>query len=54
MTDAAGQPLDAPLSVDGDLSWVGYANDEIRREIEPHLQQALRERGLLSVPVLPA
>ena len=54
VTDAAGQPLDAPLSVDGDLSWVGYANDEIRREIEPHLQQALRERGLLSVPVLPA
>ena len=51
VTDAAGLPLDAPLSVDGDLSWVGYANDDIRREIEPRLQQALRERGLLPVPV---
>ena len=54
VTDAAGQPLDAPLSVEGDLSWVGYANDDIRREIEPLLQRALRERGLVPVPVAPA
>ncbi len=54
VTDAAGQPLDAPLSVEGDLAWVGYANDDIRREVEPLLQRALRQRGLLSEPVPPA
>jgi hypothetical protein len=53
VTDAFGQPLDAPLSVDGDLSWVGYANDHIRREIEPLLQAALRERGLTSAAIPP-
>ena len=54
VTDAQGQPLDAPLSVDGDLSWVGYANEHVRGEIEPRLQQALRDRGLLTGPASPA
>jgi fructose-1,6-bisphosphatase/inositol monophosphatase family enzyme len=53
VTDAFGQALDAPLSVDGDLSWVGYANDHIRREIEPLLQAALRERGLTGAAIPP-
>jgi cytosine/adenosine deaminase-related metal-dependent hydrolase len=53
VTDGFGRPLDAPLSVDGDLSWVGYANDHIRREIEPLLQGALRERGLMIGTVPP-
>jgi hypothetical protein len=54
VTDAQGQPLEAPLSVDGDLSWVGYANEHVRGEIEPRLQQALRDRGLLASPPSPA
>ena len=47
ITDAAGQPLQAPLDVKTDLSWVGYANGHIRNQIEPSLQAALRKRGLL-------
>ena len=47
ITTPDGAPLDARLSVDADVVWVGYANGSIRREIEPLLQAALRERGLL-------
>ena len=47
VTDAAGGPLSAPLNVTADVTWVGYANDDIRAQIEPLLQRALRERGLL-------
>ena len=46
VTDERGQPLSAPLDVEADVSWVGYANEAIRRQIEPHLQTALRQRGL--------
>ena len=38
-------PLDAPLNVDADVAWVGYANARIRAQIEPLLQEALRARG---------
>jgi len=47
ITDAQGQPLHAPLEVDADVSWVGYANEAIRRQIEPLLQAALRKRNLI-------
>lgn len=47
VTDAAGQPLNAPLDVDSDISWVGYANAAIRRQIEPLLRAALDARDLL-------
>ena len=46
VTDERGRPLAAPLDVETDVSWVGYANEAIRRQIEPHLQTALRQRGL--------
>jgi fructose-1,6-bisphosphatase/inositol monophosphatase family enzyme len=46
VTDERGQPLSAPFDVEADVSWVGYANEAIRRQIEPHLQTALRQRGL--------
>ena len=49
ITDPSGAPLRAPLSVEPDVAWVGYANDTIRRRIEPLLQAALRKRGLLEV-----
>ncbi len=47
VTDPAGRPLDAPLNVTSDVAWVGYANDRIRRQVEPALQHALRRRNLL-------
>jgi fructose-1,6-bisphosphatase/inositol monophosphatase family enzyme len=46
VTDAAGGPLRAPLRVEPDVAWAGYANDAIRREIEPLLRRVLDERGL--------
>ena len=42
-----GDQLDAPLSDDGNVSWVGYANQDIRKQIEPHLQNSLTNRGLI-------
>ncbi len=38
LTDAAGQPLDGPLDTTTGLNWIGYANPELRRRIEPILQ----------------
>jgi len=47
VTDVHGGPLDVPLDVDADVAWVGYANANIRAQIEPILQGALREQGLI-------
>jgi hypothetical protein len=47
LTDAAGAPLDAPLDVESDVSWIGYANPAIRAQVEPALQASLRQHGLL-------
>jgi hypothetical protein len=47
LTDGTGAPLDAPLTVDADVSWAGFANAAIREQIEPPLLAALRERHLL-------
>ncbi len=41
VTDERGAPLSAPLTVEADVSWVGYANAAIQRQIEPLLQHAL-------------
>ena len=48
VTNPAGQPLNAPLDVNSDVAWVGYANDRIRRQVEPALRAALRRRGWIS------
>ena len=45
VTDPYGRPLDAPLNVEGEVAWAGYANARIRAQIEPLLQKALRARG---------
>jgi fructose-1,6-bisphosphatase/inositol monophosphatase family enzyme len=45
VTDADGRPLDAPLDVDAEVAWAGYANDHVRAQIEPLLQRTIRERG---------
>src|SRR5262249_52469825 len=42
-----GSALRAPLNLDADVAWAGYANEDIRRQIEPLLQEALRKRGLI-------
>lgn len=47
VTDERGAPLRTPLRVEPDIAWAGYANDAIRREIEPLLLDALKRRGLL-------
>lgn len=46
ITGIDGQPLSAPLNVDANVSWVGYANAAIQAQIEPLLRQALEGRGL--------
>ncbi len=47
VTNETGDPLDAPLALEPDVAWIGYANESIRAEIEPHLTRALRERNLI-------
>jgi fructose-1,6-bisphosphatase/inositol monophosphatase family enzyme len=48
VTDERGGPLSAALGVAPNVSWVGYANEQIRSLVEPALQKALRKRGLLA------
>lgn len=47
ITDGRGRPLDAPLDTTTDVSWIGYANEAIRREVEPVLTRLLADHGLL-------
>ena len=47
VTNVNGGQLDAELSVKPDITWIGYANDSIRQQIEPLLMNALKRRGLL-------
>ncbi len=51
VTDASGKSLRAPLNVEADIAWAGYANQHIREEIEPLMQSALKQRGLLDEAV---
>jgi len=46
-----GDALDAPFDLEADVSWVGYANSQLRARVEPVLQNALRRRGLM--PLIP-
>lgn len=47
ITAENGDPLNAPLSLDANVGWAGYANEAIRQQMEPVLQGALRKRGLI-------
>lgn len=47
LTDLYGQALDALLQVDADVGWIGYANAELRAQIEPVLLDELRTRSLI-------
>jgi hypothetical protein len=48
VTDIEGGPLRAPLAVEPDVAWAGYANAQIRAQVEPLLRAALARRGLLT------
>jgi hypothetical protein len=41
VTDAWGRPLAFPLDIHANVSWIGYANAAIRRQIEPVLLELL-------------
>jgi fructose-1,6-bisphosphatase/inositol monophosphatase family enzyme len=47
LTNEVGERLDAPLTVEADVGWIGYANAAIRAQIEPVLLAELRRRGLI-------
>jgi fructose-1,6-bisphosphatase/inositol monophosphatase family enzyme len=47
LTDPWGRVLDAPLDVNADVAWVGYANHALQRQVEPLLQAALARRALV-------
>jgi fructose-1,6-bisphosphatase/inositol monophosphatase family enzyme len=46
VTNPQGEPLWALLCVDEEVAWVGYANAELQKRIQPVLEAALRDRGL--------
>lgn len=45
LTDATGGPLDGPLDTTSDLAWAGYANEAIRRQVEPIVQAFLTQKS---------
>jgi fructose-1,6-bisphosphatase/inositol monophosphatase family enzyme len=45
VTDERGGRLAAPLDVEADVSWVGYANAALHATVEPVLRAALTARG---------
>ena len=49
ITDGAGAVIDAPLDLETDVTWVGYANDRLRQRVEPVLRAALVRHGLLAL-----
>jgi fructose-1,6-bisphosphatase/inositol monophosphatase family enzyme len=48
VTGLDGASLDAPLDLETDVAWIGYANQRLRAVVEPVLRHALRRRGLIS------
>ena len=45
VTNGLGNPLDGPLDVTTGLSWAAYANNTLRRRIEPLLTEFLKGRS---------
>jgi fructose-1,6-bisphosphatase/inositol monophosphatase family enzyme len=46
VTDGLGRPLDGPLDTTTGMAWAMYANEGLRRTIEPLLTAFLAERGV--------
>ena len=47
ITNALGDPLNAPLNLEANVAWAGFANTGIRRLIEPLLLHALQSRRMI-------
>lgn len=47
LTDEHGDPLDAPTDTTSRIAWVGYANEDLRALVEPHLLGTLRAHELI-------
>ncbi len=47
LTDENGDNLSAKLAVEPDVAWLGYANETVKKQIEPLLQKALKKRDLI-------
>ncbi len=45
ITDLEGAPLRVPLDIRAPVGWIGYANAELRRTLEPVLMELLWGRG---------
>lgn len=48
LTNGIGRPLNAPLDVETGVDWCGYANDSIRRLVEPIILDWLASHGVAS------
>jgi fructose-1,6-bisphosphatase/inositol monophosphatase family enzyme len=48
VTTPTGDELKAPLDVESNVAWVGYANERLRLLIEPVLRELLREYQLVA------
>jgi hypothetical protein len=48
VTDESGNRLAAPLNVEADVSWVGYANTALKAVVEPVLLAGMRARGWIA------
>jgi len=46
ITDSWGKPVDVPLDTASDVGWIGYANSMLHAQIEPVLQELMRELGV--------
>ncbi len=46
ITDGFGKPLNAPLDVETGVHWCGYANEALRRQIQPVINEWLAEHGV--------
>ena len=51
ITDEKGNPVESKLNITENVSWIGYANESIRKEVEPHLVDTLEKFHLIE-PVI--
>jgi fructose-1,6-bisphosphatase/inositol monophosphatase family enzyme len=43
LTDEQGGPLDGPLDTTSGVNWIGYANEQLRKKIQPLLREKLEQ-----------
>ena len=47
LTDGFGRPLDAPMDVHSGVHWCGYANETLRKKIEPVILDWFKQRKVV-------